>query len=56
MYYVTLSEFLGDTEHIVDNTVVNEAFTTIKTTDGNAVLISEQQYVCLLESLLRKSK
>ncbi len=56
MNYVTLSDFLSQAESMINNAILNEEFTTIQTKDGNAVLISEQQYSCLLDTLLRKSQ
>ena len=56
MNYTTLSNFINNAENIISNTITNEEHTLIKTEDGNAVLISEAQYNCLLETLARKRK
>lgn len=53
MNYTTLSNFLNNAENIISNTIANEEHTTIKTEEGNVVLMSEQQYECLVEALVR---
>ena len=35
------------------NTIANEEHTTIKTEEGNVILLTEQQYNCLIESMIR---
>lgn len=55
MNYTTLSNFTNNAEDIINNTIMNEQFTTIKTEDGNAVIMSESQFECLIE-ILRKSE
>lgn len=47
MNYTSLSNFLNNTENIINNTITNEQFTTIKAEEGNVVLMSEQQFACL---------
>ena len=54
--YTTLSNFINNAENIISNTITNEEHTLIKTEEGNAVLIPEAQYNCLLETLARKRK
>ena len=56
MNYTTLSNFINNAENIISNTITNEEHTLIETEDGNAVLIPEAQYNCLLETLARKRK
>ena len=56
MNYTTLSNFINNAENIISNTITNEEHTLIKTEEGNAVLIPEVQYNCLLETLARKRK
>ena len=56
MNYTTLSNFINNAENIISNTITNEEHTLIKTEEGNAVLIPEAQYNCLLETLARKRK
>ena len=56
MNYTTLSNFINNAENIISNTITNEEHTLIKTEEGNAVLIPEAQYNCLLERLARKKK
>ena len=51
--YTTLSNFLNNAENIINNALTNEDYTTIKTEEGNVVLMSEQQYECLVEALVR---
>lgn len=54
MNYMTLSEFIDHAEQIINDTIRDEGFTTIKTETGNAVLITEHQFECLMEALIRK--
>lgn len=56
MNYTTLSNFINNAENIISNTITNEEHTLIKTEEGNAVLIPETQYNCLLETLARKRR
>ena len=56
MNYTTLSNFINNAENIISNTITNEEHTLIKTEEGNAVLIPEAQYNCLLETLARKRR
>ena len=56
MNYTTLSNFINNAENIISNTITNEEHTLIKTEEGNAVLIPEAQYNCLIETLARKRK
>ena len=56
MNYTTLSNFINNAENIISNTITNEEHTLIETEDGNAVLIPEAQYNCLIETLARKRK
>ena len=51
MNYTTLSNFLNNAENIISNTIANEVHTTIKTEEGNVVLLTEQQYNCLIEAM-----
>ena len=53
MNYTTLSNFLNNAENIINNTIINEEHTTIKTEEGNVVLLTEQQYNCLIEAMRR---
>ena len=53
MNYTTLSNFLNNAENIINNALTNEDYTTIKTEEGNVVLMSEQQYECLVGALVR---
>ena len=56
MNYTTLSNFINNAENIISNIITNEEHTLIETEDGNAVLIPEAQYNCLIETLARKRK
>ena len=56
MNYTTLTNFLNNAENIISNTIVNEEHTTIKTEEGNVVLLTEQQYNCLVEAMRRNRK
>ena len=49
MQKTTLSNFLNNTEAIINNTLYNKEFTKITTEDGNVVLITEEQFVDFLE-------
>lgn len=53
MNYTTLSNFTNNAEDIINNTIMNEQFTTIKTEDGNVVVMSENQFACLIDVLRR---
>lgn len=55
MNYTSLSNFINNAENIISNTIENEEFTTIKTEDGNVVVMSENQFACLID-VLRRSK
>lgn len=55
MNYTSLSNFINNAENIISNTILNEQFTTIKTEEGNVVLISENQFECLIDSLRRNN-
>ena len=56
MNYTTLSNFLNNAENIISNTIANEEHTTIKTEECNVVLLTEQQYNCLIEAMGRNRK
>lgn len=53
MNYTSLSNFINNAEDIINNTIENEEFTTIKTEDGNVVVMSENQFACLIDALRR---
>lgn len=53
MNYITFPNFISNIEDIISNTIVNKEIMTIKTKDGGAVLMSEQQYMDLI-GLIRK--
>ncbi len=54
MNYIPLSDFMKDAEHIISNIIKNEEFTTVKTKEGNVVVMTEQQYNCLMELMCRR--
>ena len=56
MNYTTISNFINNAENIIRNTIANEVHTTIKTKEGNVVLLTEQQYNCLVEAMRRNRK
>lgn len=53
MNYTSLSNFLNNAENIISNTIANEEFTLIQTEEGSVVLMSENQFLCLVEALRR---
>ncbi len=54
MNYITLSEFLADTEAVIDTTIEVEELTNISTEKGNVVLISENTYVALMQMIANR--
>lgn len=44
----TLKEFMEDSEKLIAGAIVNDDFLKIKTDNGNAVLISEDEWNILL--------
>lgn len=52
MNYVTLANFISNHKEIIDNTINDEIFTTIRTDTGNVVIISENQFNILIEYLI----
>ena len=56
MNYTILSNFLNNAENIISNTIANEEHTTIRSEDGNVVMLTEQQYNCLVEAMKRNRK
>lgn len=46
-----LSEFSNNAAELIKNAVTNDDFVTIKTNDGNAVLISETEWNFMIESI-----
>lgn len=54
MNYITLSEFLADTESVIDATIEVEELTNISTEKGNVVLISENTYVSLMQMIANR--
>lgn len=52
MNYVTLTNFISNHKEIIDNTINDEIFTTIRTDTGNVVIISENQFNILIEYLI----
>ena len=54
MNYITLSEFLADTEAVIDTTIEIEELTNISTEKGNVVLISENTYVSLMQMIANR--
>lgn len=47
----TLSEFCSETEMLVKNAVIRDDYVKIKTENGNAVLITEDEWNFLIEAL-----
>lgn len=47
----TLSEFCEDTENLVKNAVALDDYVKIKTENGNAVLITENEWNFLIEAI-----
>lgn len=54
MNYITLSEFLADTEAVIDTTIEVEELTNISTEKGNVVLISEDTYLSLMQMIANR--
>lgn len=54
MNTTSLSNFLNNTKDIISNTLTNEDITIVKSEEGNVVVISEQQFLALLNAM-RKS-
>ena len=55
MNTISLSEFLMNTKTIIINTIYNNEINIIKTEDGNAIIISEQEFNALLNSMHKSS-
>lgn len=55
MNTISLSEFLMNTKTITINTIYNNEINIIKTEDGNAIIISEQEFNALLNSMHKSS-
>lgn len=55
MNTISLSEFLINTKTITINTIYNNEINIIKTEDGNAIIISEQEFNALLNSMHKSS-
>ena len=55
MNTIFLSEFLMNTKTITINTIYNNEINIIKTEDGNAIIISEQEFNALLNSMHKSS-
>lgn len=51
MNTILLSNFIINTETIITNTIYNNEINIIKTKEGNAILISEQEFNSLLNSM-----
>ena len=51
MNTISLSNFIINTEAIIINTIYNNEINIIKTKEGNAILISEQEFNSLLNSM-----
>lgn len=47
----TTKEFLSDAQNLLIRAATNDEFVKIKTSSGNAVLISEEEWNLLLEAL-----
>lgn len=47
----TTNEFLSDAQNLLIRAATNDEFVKIKTSSGNAVLISEEEWNLLLEAL-----
>lgn len=51
MNTISLSNFLLNAEYIITNTIYNNEINIIKTEDGNAFILSEQEFNSLLNSI-----
>lgn len=50
MNIMSLSNFLNNTEAIMSNTIENNDLTVIESDEGNTVLISESDFIKLIDS------
>lgn len=50
MNRTSLSNFLNNTEALITNTIDNEEITIIESDEGNVVLISEKDFLELMDS------
>lgn len=55
MNTTSLSNFINNAEDIINSTITNEDITIVKSKEGNVVVISEQQFITLVQSM-RRSK
>lgn len=54
MNHTSLSNFLNNTEDIINNIVNNKEFTTVNTKEGNVVIMTEQQYKSIVRFIRSK--
>ena len=50
MNKTSLSNFLNNTEAFINNAIANDEITTIESSNGNLVLISEKDFLEILNS------
>lgn len=50
MNKTSLSNFLNNTEAFMNNTIANDEITMIESSDGNLVLISEKDFLAIMNS------
>ena len=54
MNHTTLTNFINNTEDIINNTISNNEITAIKAEEDSVVLMSREQYNCLIGLLKDK--
>lgn len=54
MNYVKLSDFLENTEKIIEDTLEIEELTHISTGHGNVILMAENEFDCLMQTFANR--
>lgn len=53
MRYIPLEEFSTNIKEEIDNTLLNEEIIAIETEEGSVVMLTEHQFNCILDSMVR---
>ena len=53
MRYIPIEEFKENIHEEIDNTLLNEEIVAIETEEGSVVMLTEHQFNCILESMVR---
>ena len=56
MRYLSLDEFKDKTDEVFYNALVDEEMATITTENGRVVVLTEHQYECILEAMVKCKK